>query len=368
MSLKRFWAVVRKEYRHILREPRALWMVFLSPAFVLIALSTIFISTGGGVRLALWDGDRSLLSRQLVATLSSDDDFVVSHVAGYGELDELLVRQEVDAAVVIPPGFGDALRSGESVPVQVILDGVDTFAAGQATGSLLGHAARFSLALQGQYGLRRPPLQVRSYSAYLGEADQQKSMIPGLIPIVFALPALAAALATARERETGSLESLLSTPVRSIEYLGGKLVAYVTTSLVGLLPVWGVAVWFFGVPFRGDPLLMVLLTALFLTASVAEAIFIGVLSPSQQAATVISLFVFFVPCFFLTGLIEPIDTTDWIGTAISYVIPSTHFVAISRGLFIKGASSVELWKPTAALLSLAAVWLGLGTLVFKGRV
>ena len=368
MSVRRFLSVLFKEYRHIVRQPRTLWMVFLSPAFVLIALSTIFTSGSSRIDLALWDQDRTPLSRQFTGTLSGDADFSLSYTSGYEEIEDLLMKRRVDAALIIPPGFADTVHSGDTAPVQVILDGVDTLAAGQATGSLLGHAAHFGLALSRQLSLPPVPLQVRSQSAYLPGASERDSMIPGLIPIVFSLPVMAAALALARERESGSLEALIATPVRGLEYLGGKLVAYVSAALVGLLPVWLAATGLFGVDLRGSPVLLVVLTADFLLASVGLALFVGNLARSQQAATVVALFVFFVPGFFLAGLIDPIDTTDLIGTAISYALPSTHFVTICRALFLKGATLIEMWRPALALFGLSVTWVGLGALTFKKRM
>jgi len=245
---------------------------------------------------------------------------------------------------------------------------VDTFVAGQATGSLLGHATDFGLALSRQLSLASVPLKVRFQSAYLPNAAERESMIPGLIPIVFSLPVMAAALALARERETGSLESLIATPVRGLEYLGGKLVAYVSAALVGLLPVWLTATLLFHVPFRGNPLLLLLLAADFLLASVGMALFIGNLVRSQQTATVVALFIFFVPGFFLTGMIDPIDTTDLLGTAFSYALPSTHFVTICRAIFLKGATLTEIYRPALALLILSVIWMGLGTLTFRKQM
>jgi len=368
MSVRRFISILLKEYRHILREPRTLWMVFLSPAFVLVALSAIFTSGSSRIDLALWDQDRTPLSRQFAGTLSSDADFSIGHVSDYEEIEGLLVERRIDAAVIIPPGFADTVQRGDTASVQVILDGVDTLIAGQATGSLLGHAAHFGLALSRQLSLPPVPLQIHPRSAYLPNEAERDSMIPGLVPIVFSLPVIAAALALARERETGSLEALIATPVRGLEFLGGKLVAYVSAALGGLLPVWLVATVLFGIPLRGSPVLLVALAADFLLASVGMALFIGNLVRSQQAATVIALFVFFVPGFFLAGLIDPIDTTDLASTIFSYALPSTHFVTICRALFLKGATLAEIWQPALALLVLSAVWLGLGALTFRKRM
>ncbi len=370
LSARRFISVLRKEYRHITREPRTLLMVFLSPTFVLITLSGIFTSGSGRVNLAMWDQDHTPLSRQFAATLSGDDDFSLDYVSGYDEIESALMGQRIDAALVVPPGFGDAVRGGDTASVQVVLDGVDTQIAGHATGSLLAHAADFGVASSQQVLPAAPalPLQVRARSAYLPDDSERESMIPGLIPIVFSLPVMAASLALARERETGSLESLIATPVRGVEYLGGKLIAYVSAALVGLLPVWLTVTLLFGVPFRGSLLLLLVLTADFLLASVGLALLIGGLARSQQTATVLALFVFFVPGFFLSGLIDPIDTTDLASTAFSYLLPGTHFVSICRAVFLKGATLVEVWRPALWLLLLAITWMALGSLMFKKRI
>jgi ABC-2 type transport system permease protein len=343
-------------------------MDFLSPAFVLVALSMVFTSGTGEIELAVWDQDHTALSRQFISTLTSDADFSVERVSGYEGIESSLTGRHINAGIVIPPGFADTVQAGGTASIQVVLDGVDTAIAGQASSSLLSHAADFGAQLSKQYLVSPPPIQIKQKSAYLLEAAERDSMVSGLIPIVFSLPVIAAALALARERERGTLETLVATPVRSLEYLGGKLIAYVSASLVGLLPVWLIASLLFNVPFRGNPILLILLTADFLMASVGLAIVIGNLVHSQQAATVLSLFVFFVPAFFLSGLTDPIDTTDLLSTIVSYVMPSTHFVTICRALFLKGASLIELWRPTLMLLGLSTIWTGLGALTFKKSI
>jgi ABC-type multidrug transport system permease subunit len=343
-------------------------MVFLSPAFVLVALSLVFTSGSGKIDLGLWDQDKTTLSRQFIGTLSSDHDFTVTPVSGYDEIESGLMERRMDATVVIPPGFGETVQGGGTASLQVTLDGVDTFVAGQATGSLLGHAADFGAQLSREYLVPPPPVQIKPQSAYLPKTSERDSMVSGLIPIVFSLPVIASALALARERERGTLEALVATPVRGLEYLGGKLVAYVTASLAGLLPVWLTASLLFGVPFRGSPVVLVVLAADFLLASVGLAIVIGSVVQSQQAATILSLFVFFVPAFFLSGLTDPIDTTKLVSTIVAYMMPSTHFVTICRALFLKGASLAELWRPSLMLLGLSAVWVTLGGLTFKKQI
>ena len=134
-----------------------------------------------------------------------------------------------------------------------------------------------------------------------------------------------------------------------------------------MLPVWLVATVVFGVPFRGNTVIFVIATTAFLVANMGLALFIGNLVHSQQTATVIALFVFFVPGFFLAGLIDPIDTTQIMSTGISHILPTTHFVTICRAIFVKGATLGEIWSSGVGLLGIAAVWTGLGALSFKKR-
>jgi ABC-type multidrug transport system permease subunit len=186
-------------------------------------------------------------------------------------------------------------------------------------------------------------------------------MVPGLLGVVLSLPALALSLGLTREKELGTLEGLFATPMRGIEYLLGKVGAYLLTGVGSALLAWLVAVAWFQVPFRGDLLLLLVLTLDYLLASMGLSLIISHWVASQQTATFIVLMAFFVPSFFLSGLIDPINRASLQSTLMAWALPTTHFITISRALFLKGVGLSSLLAPSLTLLGmgLAALFIGL---------
>ncbi len=193
-------------------------------------------------------------------------------------------------------------------------------------------------------------------------------MVPGLLAIVLTLPALALTLAVTREKEIGTLEALTATPVRGPEYLLGKLSAYVLSGLVSATLAAGVAVFWFKVPFRGSFPLYLALSVDFYLACMGVSLIIAQVVKSQQTAMLLVLFAFFVPGFFVSGLIQPVNTASAGALLTSYALPSTHFIAITRGLFLKGIGLAPLRVHVAILAGIAAFGLATSLLMFRKRI
>lgn len=369
MSIRRTLAIARKEIRHILRDLRTFFLVAVSPAFLLLTLSHIFILDVQQVDLAVWDLDGSSLSRQYVTALTADGDFRVrAHVSSYAELNRLLLSGRVDGGLVIPPGFEAGLRAGRRVQVQAMVDGSDPIAASQTGFSLEQRTAAFAAPFQRPPALVVGGLDVRGEAWYNPALKSLISMVPGLIPIVLSMPALALALALTREKETGSFESLIATPVRGPEYLIGKLTAYLTSGLIAVLLVWLVAVFYFRVPFRGNLLLYLLLGTDYLLATMGFSLLIANFTRTQQTAMLLMLMIFFAPSFFVAGLITPVDTGSLGSKAVAYSLPATHFISITRGVFLKGLEGGPLLVPAFVLLGMGLTGFGLGLLLFRKRL
>jgi ABC-2 type transport system permease protein len=370
MSLRRLAAIVRKELLHIVRDPRNVFLVTISPAFLLLLLSYVFSFEVTHTRLAILDLDHSPLSRRYVASLTADGDLIPEYaVSRQAEILSLLQAGKVDSGLVIPPGFADAVLAGRPAAVQAMVDGTDPFSAGQAISSLEARSAAFVAgAVQGGLPSGGGPIEVRSQAWYNAGLRSLFSMVPGLLAIVLIMPTLAFALALAREKESGTLEGLMTTPVTGLEYLGGKLLAYLGTALLSALCAWLVAVLWFEVPFRGSLAVYLLLAAVFFLACMGAAAVIGHFVKSQQTAMFVVLLIFIVPSFFLAGLISPVGTESLRSMLTSYVMPATHFVTITRGVFLKGLGLAQLRMPTLILLGMAAGAWGLGFLLFRKKV
>jgi len=370
MSLRRTLAIARKEFRHIARDLRLLSLVTVSPAFLLLALAYVFSFDIRMVNLAVMDLDKSRLSRQYISTLTNDGDFRVAAYPGdYERLDSLLLRGDVDLALVIPPGFGAGALGGQHTPLQAVVDGVDPISASQAIGDLVARTRAFALQLgptSSQASVA--PLEIRSRAWYNPSLKSLISMVPGLMAVVLCVPALAVALAVTREKEMGTFEKLIVTPVSGLEYLLGKLVAYVASGLVSLLLTTLVAVFWFRVPLQGSFLLLLLLAVDYFVASMGLSLFVANFTSSQQTAFVIVLFLFFVPSFFVSGLILPVETRSWGAQITAYSLPTTHLITICRNLFLKGSEVGDLWQPIVALASQGSAAVALSVHLFKKRI
>jgi ABC-2 type transport system permease protein len=370
MSLRRLVTIMRKEILHIVRDARNFFLVTVSPAFLLFLLAYIFSFDVGQLSMAVMDLDRSSISRHYLQSLTSDEELVVRYmVSRYEEIRPLLVEGKVDAALVIPPGFGEAIQAGEPTPVQAIVDGADPFGGSEAIESLQARSSIFVLSLETQGNLQQgTPVEVRSRACYTAGLESWLSMVPGLMSIVLIMPALALALALTREKESGTLEGLMATPISGLEYLVGKLLAYLSAGLISALLALLVATLWFQVPFRGHLAVYRLLTAGYFSACMGAALVIANLVKSQQTAMFVVLIVFIVPSFFLAGLISPVSTSSPVARIVSYALPSTHFVEISRTVFLKGLGLDTLLRPALSLLGMGLGALLIGLRVFNKKV
>jgi ABC-2 type transport system permease protein len=369
MSIRRTLAVARKEFFHIFRDLRTIFLVTVSPAFLLLTLSYIFAWDVQQTDLAVWDLDKSSLSRQYVAVLTADGDFRVrARAASYEELNRLLEAGQVDGGLVIPPGFEAGLRASRQVQVQAVIDGADPITANQAAFALSQRTAAFAARFDAQLPVVVSGLDLRGEAWYNATLKSLVSMVPGLTAVVLCMPALALALALAREKETGSFETLIASPIRGSEYLIGKLIAYAASGLVSVLLVWLVAVLYFRVPFRGNLLLYLLMGINYLLASMGFSLLIANFVRSQQTAMFLVLMIFFVPSFFVTGLITPVETGHVGSQLVACALPATHFITISRGMFLKGLGLEPLGLRSLILAGMALGGLVVSLLLFHKRL
>jgi ABC-2 type transport system permease protein len=369
MSIRRLLAVVRKELRHITRDVRILFLVTVAPAFLLVTLSYVFALDVGRINVAVRDLDRTSLSRDFVARLSADEDFdVVAHVQQDEEVESLLVRGTADLVLTIPHGFTDAALAGGPAEMQCIVDGSDSITANQTLGLLQQRVTDFVTDLLGQHSVDVGiGLRVDDRAWYNETLKSLVSMVPGMLAVIMCMPALALTLALAREKETGSFEGLTATPVRGGEYLIGKLVAYVIGGMVSLALAWLVATQWFRVPFRGGFLDFLLLAAVYLFASMGISLLVANFVRNQQTAMFLILMVFFIPSFFIAGLILPVSDRP-VAQAVAYALPTTHFIDICRGVFLKGLGVASLWRQAAILLGMGAVSLAGSLALLKKKI
>ncbi|MDH4137603.1 MAG: ABC transporter permease [Anaerolineae bacterium] len=376
MSLHRTLAIMRKECLHIIRDPRTLFLVTLSPAFLLFTLTYVLTFDVQQVSYAVLDQDKSELSRRYVAGLVSEEKVsLAGYVSSYSEVDGWFLRRQTNAVVVIPPGFQADLGRRRSATIQVILDGTDPVIASNALARVRARTQGFivqeglgPLSPSGAALVSTLPLDVRLRIWYNPGERSLFSLVPGLLGVVLIMPTLSSAVALAREKETGTLEQLLTTPMGRAEFWLGKLIPYVISGLLSCVLAVMVATIWFKVPFRGNGLAFGLLVLDFLVATTGLSLLLASFVSSQQAAMIGNFLIFFLPSFFLSGLYQPVPKELSPSTLASYSLPTTYFVIIARGVLLKGVGLAELWSEALVLVVLGGASLGLGIGLFRKKL
>jgi ABC-2 type transport system permease protein len=356
MSVYRLWAILRKEFRHIWRDKRTLFLVTLSPTIMLFALAYLFALEAQKSRIGVWDSDQTATSRLFISSVTADGKFVLDGApTSYDSLRSELQSGSIQMGVVIPPGFEADLIAGKPAPVQIVSDGSDIITVNQSVARFQQRVQEFEQHLDLGQKSTASNITVNVQAWYNRELNSTISMVPGLMPIVLILPSLAIALAITREKELGSFETLAATPMHALEYLIGKLVPYMVFGLVSAVFAFLLAIIWFQVPLRGSGIDLLVLTLTFLFATLGESMAISGFLTSQGTAMRIILLIFFVPSFFLSGVLLPVDTHSGPGQLFSFLLPTTYFVQITRGIFLKSMSIMQLMTPALYLIGLGLV-------------
>jgi ABC-2 type transport system permease protein len=369
---------MRKEARHITRDPGTLFLVTVSPVFLLLIMAYSFTVDIKHVAVAVMDRDGSYLSRRYLSGLGGTGDVLLRYVADdYRDLERWLMTSEAKAAIVIPPGFEEKLRAGQEADIQVLVEGTEPVTANTAMQHIGGYTQQFALEIVSdamaragmpidQKSLR--PIDLRLRTWYNPTLKIVIGFLPALIAMVMAMPAVTTTMTLTREKEHGTLEQLITTPIRRSELLVGKLIPYVLSGLLAVFLCVLVAVYWFGSPFKGSFVLYMLLSVAFLSASLAIALVLSVFVKTQQAAQLGAFLIFFFPGFFLSGIFYPLVSMQPIMKMEAYMVPTTHFVMIGRGVLLKGQGLEALWPYALALLAMGLIFLGLAILLFKKKV
>jgi ABC-2 type transport system permease protein len=368
---------MRKEFRHMLRDPWALATITLG-AMVLITLMAYTFSVDiSHVPVAILDGDRSPQSRAYLQSFANDEFFDLQYWASSHEEAREWVRSgQARAAIIVSPGFAQATLKGERVPVQVIVDGAEPDTAHQILGNAEALSANFSVELLESRlarmglasGYASLPLEFRGRALYNPDLKGINSIMPGLMAIVLAMPALSAALSLAREKEQGSLEALMATPIRRYQLLAGKVIPYLLVGLVDIFLFTLIGIVVFGVPFRGRPADLVLLSSLFLLANLGIGLLISSLVRTQMAVLIIAGLIFMMPPINESGIFYPLYAMPPDARMQSLLWPATHYVIIARGIFLKEVGVQALMPQGLALLASGLALNGLAVWRLKKKI
>ncbi len=362
MSWRRTRAMMRKEFLHIIRDPRSLGAALAVPLVMLVLFGYALTLDVDRIPTLVYDWDRSPQSRELISRFAGSRYFQIEgYVDSYRAIENQIDRDKILLGLVIPRDFGRELLEGRRPQVQLIFDGSDSntasIAKGYADSVLLAYSSSVRASALDRRGAKTdPPVDARLRVIYNSDLKSRNYIVPGLIAVILAiLTALITSLTIAREWEMGTMEQLLSTPLRPAELLLGKMMAFFALGFVDTLIAIGLGVFVFRVPLRGSPLLLIVTTCLFLLGALGQGILISALARSQLLAYQMGMLSSFLPAFLLSGFVYSIENMPTVIQAISHIVPARYFVALLKGVFLKGVGLEILWTEVAFLIGFAAL-------------
>ena len=346
----RIYAILRKEFIHILRDPRSLVIVFLLPILMVLLYGHAITFDIRDIRLGLLDQDRTPAARELVEGLVSSDYFRLTGVLeSREEIGEAFLHRRMVAVLIIPQGFAAALGSQPQSEVQVIIDGSNANTATVAMNYLKAYFVTRSLQLNAQ--VMRTPIELQPRVWYNPDLKSVNFIVPGLVAVILMLIcALLTSVTVARERETGTMEQILVSPVRSLEIIAGKTLPYILLGLLDGIVVVVFAWLWFGVPFRGEPLWLLGYALIFIYTCLSFGIFVSARVPNQQMALMMTMVSTLLPAILLSGFIFPLASLPKLLQALSYIVPAKYFLVIIRSIMLKGIAGPLLWQPALFLV------------------
>lgn len=362
-----------KEFIQILRDPRMRTVIFLMPIIQTMVFGYAVTTDVTHIPTAVFDLDNSRASRELVARFAGSGYFdVVDRVYREERARELLDRGLVKAVLRMNKGFGEDLRAGRTAALQIIVDGTDS----NTAGIVLNYAGRIAGQFSEQVLTARfmrttgrpatPPRVTLETRAWFNENLESRNFyVPGVIVLLVTLVTLMlASMAVVREKEIGTIEQIMVTPITQAEFILGKTLPFALIGFADVVLVTVVAAYWFDVPIRGSIVLLLAATGLYLMSTLGIGLFISTISRTQQQA-MMSAFFYYFPAMLLSGFVFPIANMPEVVQWLTYLNPLRYFLVIVRGIFLKGTGPDILWPQMAALLVLGSITLWLAARRFQ---
>lgn len=376
MKFHRVVALARKETLHVLRDPRSLGLGIAIPVLLILLFGYALTLDVDRVPTLVWDQDESPLSRKYVSHLQGSRYFSVKgHTAGYDSIRRGIDDGSTLLGIVIPSDFSTQLRRGENPSVQALIEGSDANTAGITKGYVRSVNQQFNRNLlkptfgRSSVDLERIIIQVKTRVWYNPSLESKNYIVPGLIAVIMmVIAALLTSLTVAREWESGTMEPLLATPVKPTELVIGKLTPYFVIGLIDVSISVLMGEFIFGIPLRGSVLFLFGASTLFLVGALSLGLLISILAMDQLLASQLAMVVTFLPSFLLSGFMYDIDSMPVVVQWLTHLIPARYFVFILKGIYLKGATPLQLQVELLLLAVFSAVVLGLSIKMFRKRL
>ncbi len=370
----RIFPVARKEFREIRRDPITLWVAVVLPLMMLFLFGYAIRLDVEDVPMAVLDLDRSSESRALVEAFENTGDFSVRRIArDEREVGRLLDAGRVRLALIIPRGFARELAAGRAARVQTLIDG--TFS---ATAQVIRNEVEAITAAFGQQeragrdpavGATPRGIRMEPRVWYNPALDSKTSIVPGLFAVILmSFPPLLTVLAVVREKESGSVEQIYVSPLRSWEFVAGKMLPYVVIAFGEVVMIVALGALWFQLPFRGSPSLLALGSILYVFCTVGIGLLVSTVTDSQVVAVLLALIITLMPSFLFSGFMYPIITMPELLQWYTRIFPARYYTDLSRGLFLKGSGLAELQGQLGTLAVYTALVFGAASVRFRKKI
>ena len=364
--------IIKKEFYQIRRDKRMFGISIMAPILQVFLLGYAATTDIKNSTMVVCDMDRTAESRAFVESFATSNYFIPKYrVDAPDDVTTFIEETKANMALLVPKGFAGKILSKEPAQIQIILDGTDA----NTANILLGYATQlvgsYSRKVVAEYarvagGARLPQILPEPRVWFNPDLKSQNYMVPGVVAMVLMMITMTlTSVGIVKEKENGTLEQILVTPIKPYQFILGKLIPFTIIGFIDALIVLAIAHYWFNVPLVGSLALLFGLSALFLLTTLGLGLFVSTIAKSQQQAMMIAQFFFFMPFMFLSGFTFPIaNMPDWI-QYLTYLIPLRYFLEIVRGIFLKGSDLTHLWHQGAALLVFGIVILSLSVMRFR---
>jgi len=376
VKLYRLAAIARKECIHILRDWRSLFLTIVTPVFLLLLFAYALTLDVDNVPIVIWDQSKTVESRKLINHFLGSRYFSLDKYAdNYNEIVNTIDKGDALIAMIIPADFGRKIDSGRQPKIQIIVDGSDantaTLSLGYADAVTQGFAEGLLLHQLHRAGQEKltPPIDLRTRIWFNPEIASRNNIVPGLIGVIMmVIASLMTSLTVAREWEKGTMEQLISTPVKVPELIFGKMLPYFVLGILDVVIIVLIGQYVFNVPFRGSMTLLFGIATLFLIGALSLGMLISIVAKSQLLASQLAMVSTFLPSVLLSGFLSPIynmpDTVQY----ITYFVPARYFIAFLRAIYLKGVGLSILYVEGIFLLLFAIITATLAAYKFKKKI
>ena len=352
----RIFAIARKEFLHIIHDPRSLMIIFAMPVIQLILFGYALNMEVKNIDLAIVDYNKSTISRELVRQFEGNDFFNPYYYQGKPEkIEELFLKREARAILIIGHDFDTEFEQQIQIPVQILYDASDP----NAATLIFNYCSQVINRFNSQFGGGNPiPFQIEPRIWYNPDMKSTYFFVPGLVAMILVMiSALLTSITLTREKETGTLEQILVSPVKPLEIISGKVLPYIVMAFLDGLLILFIGILLFDIPFVGSYLLLMFLTTLYIIVALSLGLMISASVKTQQVAMMLALSITLLPTIMLSGFIFPIESMPKILQYLTYLVPAKYFIVIIRGIMLKGNTLIDLATQGAFLFIMAVVLL-----------